>query len=128
MEKRGLHHFFYLHPSGHFLLGAAWPGHETSRFVGTWSVADARVILIGKGKVETNQGNWTVGFLRTYRIAEVKGGFRLVPIPEKNRYGLMGWPNAFRHFKDGPAPNLPGANIPAGEGEILRQIRRLLEK
>ncbi|MEE8435838.1 MAG: hypothetical protein V3S64_13725, partial [bacterium] len=123
MEKRGLHHFFYLHPSGYFLLGAAWPSHETSRFVGTWSVADARVILIGKGTVETNQGNWTVAFLRTYRISKEKGGLRLAPIPEQNRYGLMGWPNTFRRHSDGPAPNLPGATIPAGEEEILQHIR-----
>lgn len=128
MEKRGLHHFFYLHPGGYFLLGAAWPGHETSRFVGTWSAAGGRVTLKGKGKVETNQGNWTVAFLRTYRISEEKGGLRLAPIPEKNRFGLMGWPNAFRRHSEGPAPNLPGAAIPAGEVEILRYIKKLLEK
>ena len=128
MEKRGLHHFFYLHPGGRFLLGAAWPGHETSRFVGAWSVAGARVTLKGKGRVETSQGTWTVEFLRTYRISKEKGAVRLAPIPEKNRYGLMGWPNAFRHYRDGPATNLPGADIPAGEEEILRYIERLLEK
>ena len=128
MEKRGLYHFFYLHPGGYFLLGAAWPGYETSRFVGAWSVVGDRLTLKGKGKVETNQGNWAVEFLRTYRISEEKGGFRLTPIPEKNRFGLMGWPNAFRRHRKGPAPNLPGANIPAGKGEILRYILNLLEK
>lgn len=128
MEKSGLHHFFYLHPSGRFLLGAAWPGHETSSFAGTWSVAGGRVTLKGKGKVETNQGNWTVEFLRTYTITKENGAFRLDPILEKNRYGLMGWPNAFRHYSNDPAPNLPGADIPAGEGEILRHIQQLLEK
>jgi hypothetical protein len=58
--------------------------------------------------VNTSQGHWKVPFQRTFKIERAEGALRLTPLPEKNRFGLMGWPNAFVFFERGPAVNLPG--------------------
>lgn len=126
LEARGLFHFFYLHPSGHFLLAAEWPGHERSHFAGTWSVAGGRLHLTGRGAVVTNQGAWRTAFRREYRITVQDRGYRLAPLPEKNRYGLLGWPNAFQFFRRQPVPNLPGRPLPAQEDAIEAHIQALL--
>lgn len=126
LERRGMHHFFYLHPSGHFLLGAAWPGHETSRFAGLWNVAGDRLTLTGAGRVDTNQGAWRTDFRRTYLISVEGDGFWLLPVLEKNRYGMIGWPNPFRFHRRQPRPNLPGGDIPAAEAGILRHILKMI--
>jgi len=57
LQGKQLFHFFYLHPSGMFLLAAEWPGVETSRAVGEWYVAGDRLHLGRQARVETNQGN-----------------------------------------------------------------------
>lgn len=126
LQERGLYHFFYLHPQGRFLLAAAWPGHETSRFAGTWRVRNGRLSLRGRGWVETNQGDWRTDFARAFRVRRDGGTVRLEPVPRKNRYGLMGWPDAFvRHSAD-PAPNLPRGDLPADAAALLERIRALL--
>jgi hypothetical protein len=125
LEGRGLYHFFYLHPGGRFLLAGAWPGHETSAFAGDWSVTGELLYLNGRGQVDTNQGRWQVDFHRTYRIQVRAEGFRLEPVPRKNRYGLMGWPNAFLFYRSRPVPNLPGGSLPDSEAALLDRIDRL---
>ena len=123
LEKQALRHFFYLHPEGVFLLAAEWPGNETSRIVGNWSVAGTRMSLAGKGEVKTNQGNWTVTYLRTFDILVTERGFRLKPIPEKNRFGLMGWPNQFVFYRPRPDVNLEQAEFPEDESQLLAWIK-----
>lgn len=127
LEARGMHQFFYLHPDGRFLLAASWPGNERSRFVGTWSVTEDRMYLNGSGSVETNQGDWQTGFQRTYRIRVAESGFVLQPEPRKNRYGLLGWPNAFRYHRRQPAPNLPDVELPEDAEAMGRHIAGLLK-
>jgi hypothetical protein len=125
LEGRGLYHFFYLHPDGRFLLQAAWPGHERSRFAGTWSVTGDRLYLNGQGNVDTSQGDWRVEFQRTFRIRVAQAGFRLEPEPLKNRYGLLGWPSAFLFHRPQPAPNLPDEELPsdaAAMGELIAKV------
>jgi hypothetical protein len=126
LEARGLHHFFYLQPDGHFLLAAEWPGNEHSQFVGTWSVTADRLYLNGQGRVDTNQGAWRTEFHRTYRIRVEPGGFVLAPEPQKNRYGLLGWPQDYRYYRRQPAPNLPGVALPADAGAMAAHIAALL--
>lgn len=128
MQRKGLFHFFYLHPSGGFYLAAEWPGHEKSRFVGRWRVTGDRLYLTGRGDVDTNQGRWQVNFQRTFVISVHESGYRIVPEPRKNRYGLLGWPNAFRFYRRQPAPNLPGREIPAEESALLERILALMPK
>ena len=126
LEARNIHHFFYLQPDGRFLLAAEWPGNERSLFVGTWSVADDRLYLVGSGSVDTNQGAWRTDFQRTFRIQVEDEGFVLRPEPVKNRYGLLGWPQAFRFHRRQPTPNLPGRALPADAEAMARQIADLL--
>ncbi len=126
LEARDLHHFFYLQPDGHFLLGAEWPGKEQSLFVGTWSVADDRLTLTGAGHVQTHQGAWRTSFERTYRIRVEPTGFVLEPEPQKNRYGLLGWPQTYTFYRRQPAPNLPGAKLPADSAALAQHIAALL--
>lgn len=95
LEKKSISHMFVLERDGRFLLGAQWSDKEENYFFGTWTLADGRISLNGIGKVRTNQGGWTTRFARTYKIGEKDGWVELTPIPEKNRYGLLGWPNAF---------------------------------
>ncbi len=125
MEAKGLFHFFYLHAGGGFLLGAEWPGNETSRAAGTWRTSGDLLSLNGTVHVSTNQGKWRVPFRRTYRITVSSEGIRLTPIPEKNRYGLLGWPNPYTFHRTSPAPNLPSGGIPAAEEEIRELIERM---
>jgi len=125
MEARGLYHFFYLHPAGAFLLAAEWPQRETSQAVGRWRVSGDLLSLTGTVRVRTNQGGWEVAFARAFHIRLDRRGFRLEPVPEKNRYGLLGWPDAFVFHRPGPAPNLPGRDLPAGEDALLALIRKL---
>ena len=126
LEGRGLYHFFYLHPGGRFLLAAEWPNHESSRFAGAWNVSGDRLYLNGRGKVRTLQKSWQVEYRRTFLISVRESGFLLRPLPEKNRYGLMGWPDGFRYHLSRPAPNLPGGKIPTDEDAILDRILTLL--
>lgn len=125
LEARGFYHFFYLQPGGSFLLGAEWPGKETSRAAGTWTVAGDHLSLTGRVRVQTNQGAWRADFRRTYRISVAAEGIRLAPILEKNRYGLLGWPNAYRFHRTAVAPNLPGGGIPTDPLELLALIRKI---
>lgn len=127
LEKRGLHHFFYLHADGRFLLAASWPGHERSQFVGTWSVTEDRLHLNGAGQVSTNQGDWRTEFSRTYRIRLADAVFVLEPEPKKNRYGLLGWPNAFRFHRHQPDPNLPDLELPGDAQAMGERIAAMLE-
>lgn len=125
LQSSGMHHFFYLHPGGGFLLGAEWPGNESSTISGTWSVSGNLLYLNGKADVRTNQGNWVTVFQRTFKVHVGENGFRLVPLPEKNRFGMMGWPNAFEYFRRDPAPNLPGRKLPATEAGMAELLATL---
>ena len=53
-------------------------------------------------------------------------GFVLAPEPQKNRYGLMGWPQYYRFFRRAPAPNLPGVALPENEAAMAQHIAGLL--
>ncbi|HKI99428.1 MAG TPA: hypothetical protein VKB51_13225 [bacterium] len=126
LESRGLYHFFYLAPDGHFLLAAEWPGKERSHFVGTWDVNGDVVTLTGRGHVKTNEGTWDTPFQRKYRIQLEGGGFVIAPEPQKNRYGLMGWPQYYRFYRREPAPNLPDVKLPADPAAMAKYIDDLL--
>lgn len=129
MAAQHLHHFFYLHPDGLFLLAAQWPGHESSRFAGHWTVAGDVLRLVGQGRVETNQGSWQTPFRREFTVVQGNDGLlRLEPRLEKNRYGLLGWPDAFVYLGRSPAPNLPETRFPAEEKAIGDLIRELLDR
>lgn len=107
LEVDGIRHTFLLHADGHFELAAEWTGRERSRFTGTWSLGDGVIHLAGDGRVETNQGDWETLYRRSFRIGRTdEGAVRLTPVPEKNRYGLLGWPNAF--IRHGPVPDDQG--------------------
>ena len=125
MEGRQLYHFFYLHHSGEFLLAAQWPEREDSRAVGTWRVDGEHLSLAGTVEVKTNKGDWKEPFNRTYKIKVDSKGIRLEPVLRKNRFGLLGWPNPFVHYRTAPAPNLPNSDIPEGEKNLLVMIREL---
>jgi hypothetical protein len=126
LQARGLYHFFYLAPDGHFLLAAEWPGKERSQFAGTWDAQDGTISLDGQGHVETNEGSWSTTFHRTYQLQMEGAGFVLAPEPQKNRYGLMGWPQYYRFYRRAPAPNLPGVPLPGDEAAMARHIAELL--
>ena len=124
-QDDGMFHFFYLHPSGVFLLAAQWEGNETSTITGTWSAGTERLYLTGSARVDTNQGKWVVEFSRTFQVKVSPDGYRLTPLPEKNRFGLMGWPNAFDFYRRAPQPNLPGRKLPGDEAAMLQAIQGL---
>jgi hypothetical protein len=119
LEQRGMYHFFYLHRSGRFVLAAEWPAHESTRIGGTWRVDGTWIVLQGTAHVRTNQGDWQVPFDRRYRTATQDGGFRLTPLPEKNRYGLLGWPSPFIFDRPTPEPNLPDKALPRDEAALV---------
>lgn len=125
LEQRGLYHFFYLHRSGRFVLAAEWPAHESTRIGGRWRVDGTWIVLLGTAHVRTNQGDWQVPFERRYRIATQRGRFRLTPQPEKNRFGLLGWPNPFVFDRPTPEPNLPGSALPRDEAALLTLSEQL---
>ena len=127
-QDKGLFHFFYLHPGGYFYLAAEWDGRENSRFAGTWYFTGDRIHLTGRGEVETNQGGWKVTFQRTFVVRVHEAGYRIIPIPEKNRYGLMGWPNAYRFHRRNPEPNLPAGKLPSDKAALLKRILALHPK
>lgn len=120
LQSRGLYHFFYLDPGGRFYLAGEWPGSETSRFGGVWSVSEDRLHLVGVADVNTSQGHWTIPFQRTFRMERAGGTLRITPLPEKNRFGLMGWPNAFIWLQAAPAANLPGNALPSDPRELIK--------
>lgn len=125
LEKRDLYHFFYLQPGGDFLLGAEWPGRETSRAAGRWKIAGELLSLEGSISVSTNQGRWRVPFRRSYRIQVGEQGIRLEPMLAKNRFGLLGWPNAFNFFRTRVSPNLPSGRIPRDAEKLEALISKL---
>jgi hypothetical protein len=67
------------------------------------------VELGGEGEVRTNQGDWRTAFIRVYRVDVKDGATRLTPVPEKNRFGILGWPNSFVRYE--PA-------VPAGPASV----------
>ncbi len=125
LEKQGLYHFFYLHRSGRFLLAGHWADNESSRIAGRWRVEGERLVLRGQAHVNTNQGNWQVPFERVFRIDVGAGVYTLRPRLDKNRYGLLGWPNPFIFYRPQLVPNLPGAKLPTDEQVLLALIDRL---
>jgi len=127
LEHKQIYHFFYLHPEGVFLLAGEWPGNESSRFQGEWKVEGDQLTLTGKGRVKTNQGAWSTNFSRVFRIVVRSEGFQLVPVLEKNRFGLMGWPNPFQYYRPRPAVNLPKAEFPSEEAGLLEWINKRLK-
>lgn len=128
LQARTIYQFFYLAPDGQFLLAAEWPGKEQSQFVGTWSVAKNVVTLRGQGHVHTDEGSWDTTFHRAYRVELMNGGFVLDPVPAKNHYGLMGWPEYYRFYRREPAPNLPSVKLPDTEPAMAQHIAQLLSK
>ncbi|MCZ6472731.1 MAG: hypothetical protein O6934_04760 [SAR324 cluster bacterium] len=124
-ERRGMFHFFHLQPGGGFLLGAEWPGKESSRAAGAWSVSGGKLSLDGTVWVETNQGKWRVPFHRVYTISVSEKGIWVKPWPAKNRFGLLGWPNAYYYFRARISPNLPAGGIPTDPGALGALIQKL---
>ena len=122
LETRGMFHFFYLHPEGGFLLAAEWPGRESSSAAGSWRVEQGRLMLAGWAEVRTGGDFWRVPFRRAFRIGVTGSGIRLTPIPGKNRYGLLGWPDAYLYFREAASPNLPGRNFPADPAALAAKI------
>jgi hypothetical protein len=125
IEKKGLYHFFYLRPGGDFLLGAEWPGRETSRAAGDWRASGGQLSLKGTISVSTNKGRWKVPFQRTFRIGLGDHGIRLEPVLERNRFGLLGWPNAYYFYRTRVSPNLPSRKIPQDADKLDALIARL---
>jgi hypothetical protein len=110
LEATGIRHQFDLLADGTFLLAGNWPDHEASRFSGRWRINGERVELAGEGGVHTNQGDWHTAFVRVYRVEVKDGVTRLTPVPEKNRFGILGWPNAFVRYEAAAAGTRgPGA-------------------
>jgi hypothetical protein len=126
LEARGLHHFMYLHPSGRFLMAGEWAANESSRAAGRWTVSDAGLVLSGTARVSTNQGRWEVPFRRVFRLEGSGDALRLTPAPEKNRFGLLGWPNAYRFFSAKPASTLPADKLPGDEARLLALMDELM--
>lgn len=124
LEKMTLFHFFYLHPSGVFLLGAEWPKRESTLAAGKWRVSGGKLTLIGKVAVNTNKGKWKTDFNREFSITVEEKGFRLEPTPWKNRFGMLGWPNDFLFYRLEIAPNLPGITIPTKKADLLKFIQK----
>ena len=125
LEARGLYHFFYLHESGRFLLAGDWAGNESSRIAGRWQVDGEWLTLRGEAHVQTNQGRWDVPFERAFRIGIGNAGFELRPRLDKNRYGLLGWPNTFRFYRPALVSNLPKGGVPEDEAALLALIDKL---
>ncbi|MDH4121563.1 MAG: hypothetical protein OEV94_07655 [Deltaproteobacteria bacterium] len=124
-EHRGMYHFFYLDPDGTFLLAASWKEFESSKIAGTWSLVGGRVELQGVADVQTNRGSWRVDFHRSFTVETQTPAPVLKPIPEKNRYGMMGWPSTFTLVSPKPEPNLPDGSIPADRKEIGKLIAKI---
>ncbi|MDH5753568.1 MAG: hypothetical protein OEZ59_14250, partial [Deltaproteobacteria bacterium] len=78
-----------------------------------------------KGQVKTNQGEWKSNYVRVFRIEVPATGVLLRPVPEKNRFGVMGWPDPFLFFRSQPWPNLPGVELPTDPAEMLAYIEAL---
>jgi hypothetical protein len=75
--------------------------------------------------VETNQGRWDVPFERAFRIGIRNAGFELRPRLDKNRYGMLGWPNTFTFYRPALVPNLPKGGVPGDEPALLALIDKL---
>ncbi len=125
LEARGLYHFLYLHPSGRFLMAGEWAHNESSRAAGQWTVHGGAVTLTGSAHVETNQGRWDVPYRRVFRQTGTAGRTRLEPEPEKNRFGMLGWPNAYEFKSPRADPPMPGGKIPRDEAGLLALIAAL---
>jgi hypothetical protein len=84
--------------------------------------------LSGTAHVATNQGTWDIPYRRTFRI-ETKGGqgVTLTPLPEKNRFGMLGWPNAYTFVTPLPQPPFANNAVPADEGKLLALMDALLQ-
>lgn len=128
LEERGLSHFLYLHPSGRFMMAAEWPHNESSRAAGHWRLDGAEVTLTGFAHVETNQGTWDVPFRRVFREETFADKTRLVPLPEKNRFGMLGWPNAYAFKSAQPTPSLAIGGIPTDEGRLIAMIDEFISR
>ncbi len=128
LEGRGLYHFLYLHPSGRFMMAAEWPHNESSRAAGHWRLDGAEVTLTGFAHVETNQGRWDVPFRRVFREETLADKMRLVPLPEKNRFGMLGWPNAYAFKSARPAPSLAIGGIPSEETRLVAMIDEFIAR
>lgn len=128
LEARGMFHFFYLHAEGGFLLAAEWPGRESSSAAGSWRVERGRLMLAGWAEVRTGGDFWRVPFRRDFRIGVTGSGIRLTPIPRKNRYGLLGWPDAYLYFREAASPNLPGRKIPTDPAALAAMIEALKKR
>ena len=106
-RRKGLHHALYLDAQGRFLMAARWPGREYSRAAGQWSYDGRFLHLAGSVRVETNRGSWRVPFRRTFRPRarqeDAANAWTLHPVPQKNRYGMLGWPQAF--VREGALPS-----------------------
>jgi len=126
LEARGLYHFLYLHPGGRFLMAGEWAHNESSRAAGQWTVHGSEVTLTGSAHVQTNQGSWDVPFRRVFRWTGTAGQTRLEPEPEKNRFGMLGWPNAYKFKSPQPTPSIPGGKIPRDEPGLLALIGALV--
>ena len=128
LQRSGLYHFLYLHRSGEFLMAGEWAGNESSRAAGQWSVTAGELVLTGSARVETNQGRWDVPYRRVFRVESSGGTVRLVPLPEKNRFGLLGWPNAYVFASAQPTPPFPNGAVPADENRLVALLHSLLPK
>lgn len=123
--------FLVLHPSGRFLMAAEWADRELSRAAGRWSTRGDQLALDGAAHVETNQGQWEVPFHRAFRVhrAGERGSasrVRLVPIPEINHYGMLGWPNAYLFQSPQSASGLPHWPVPSDTDGLIALIDRLI--
>lgn len=125
LEALGLYHFLYLHPSGRFLMAGEWAHNESSRAAGQWTAHGGVVTLTGRARVETNQGRWDIPFRRVFRQTGTAAQTRLEPVPEKNRFGMLGWPNSYAFKSAQPEPSIPGGKIPSDEAGLLALIAGL---
>ena len=125
LQARGLYHFLYVHPGGKFLMAAEWAGNESSRAAGTWSVQADELTLMGNAHVSTNQGAWDIPYRRTFRIERRDGQTWLTPVPEKNRFGMLGWPNAYVFVAAKPVPPFPNHAVPEDESSLLALMERM---
>lgn len=133
LESHGMYHFLYLDPSGRFLMAAEWVKRETSRAAGHWRMQNQELVLEGSVEVNTNEGQWKTVFRRMFKVAlaEKTGSaqiVRLSPILEKNRYGMLGWPNTYLFHSARPEPNLPGSSLPTDAARMLTLIEKLTTK
>jgi hypothetical protein len=128
LQRRGLYHFLYVHRGGAFLLAGEWAGNESSRAAGHWTATAGELVLTGSAKVETNQGRWEVPYRRVFRIESAGGATRLVPLPEKNRFGMLGWPDAYVFASAQPTPPFPDGSVPADEARLVALMNSLMSK